>query len=161
MENGEWSGGNGGIFKSTDAGQTWKQLQTGLPNDIAEANLAIAPSAPQQLFAAVATSKTVKLYRSDNAGENWTIATEDDRPAGRIGGGDLPVIRFDPQDAKVVYSASVVCWKSNDGGKSWDWRGERPAATITKTSGSAPNDSKIVLLGSDQGAIITLNGGTT
>jgi hypothetical protein len=136
-------------------------LQGGLPNDIAEANLAIAPSTPQQLFAAVATPKTVKLYRSDNAGESWTVATEDDRPAGRIGGGDLPVIRFDPQDAKVVYSASVVCWKSNDGGKSWDgWRGA-PGGDDYQNIWISPNDSKIVLLGSDQGAIITLNGGTT
>ena len=42
----------------------------------------------------------------------------------RIGGGDLPVVRFDPQDPKVIYSASVVCWRSTDGGKTWDgWRG--------------------------------------
>jgi photosystem II stability/assembly factor-like uncharacterized protein len=160
-ENGEWKGGNGGIFKSTDGGQTWKQLQGGLPNDIAQANLAIAPSVPQELFAAVATTKTVKLYRSGNSGESWTVATEDDRPASRIGGGDLPVIRFDPQDAKVIYSASIVCWKSNDGGKSWEgWRGA-PGGDDYQNIWINPNDSKIVLLGSDQGAVVTLNGGAT
>src|SRR5689334_14359270 len=160
-KNGAWNGDQGGIFKSIDGGQTWKQLKGGLPNDIAEANLAIAPSAPQQLFAAVATAKAVKLYRSDDAGESWTVATEDDRPGGRIGGGDLPVLRFDPQDPKVIYSASVVCWKSTDGGKSWDgWRGA-PGGDDYQNIWISPNDSKTILLGSDQGAIITLNGGAS
>jgi photosystem II stability/assembly factor-like uncharacterized protein len=160
-ENGEWNGGNGGIFKSTDGGQSWKQLQTGLPNEITEANLAIAPSAPQQLFAAVATPKMVKLYRSDNGGESWTVATEDERPAGRIGGGDLSVIRFDPRESKTIYAASVVCWKSNDGGKSWEgWRGA-PGGDDYQNIWISPNDSKVVMLGSDQGAVITLNGGAT
>ncbi len=77
-ENAEWNGTNGGIFKSTDGGKTWKQLSRGLPDDIVQANLAVAPSVPRILFAAVATPKTVKLYRSDDAGENWSLATEDD-----------------------------------------------------------------------------------
>ncbi len=160
-ENAEWNGTNGGIFKSTDGGKTWKQLSKGLPNDIVQANLAVAPSAPRTLFAAVATPKTVKLYRSDDAGENWSLATEDARPAGRIGGGDLPVVRFDPQNPKVVYSASVVCWKSTDGGKTWDgWRGA-PGGDDYQNVWINPNNPQIILLGSDQGAIITVNGGAT
>jgi photosystem II stability/assembly factor-like uncharacterized protein len=160
-ENAEWRGANGGIFKSSDGGKTWKQLSGGLPDDITQANLAIAPSAPRQLFAAVATPKTVQLYRSDDAGENWRPATSDERPIGRIGGGDLPVVRFDPQNPQVVYSASVVCWKSTDGGKTWDgWRGA-PGGDDYQNVWINPNDSKIVMLGSDQGAIITVNGGAT
>jgi photosystem II stability/assembly factor-like uncharacterized protein len=160
-ENGEWNGSGGGIFKSSDGGKTWKQLTNGLPPAIVQAQLAIAPSDPKKLFASVALPKTVKLYRSDDAGENWTLATEDNRPAGRIGGGDLPVVRFDPKNPKVVYSASVVCWKSTDGGKTWEgWRGA-PGGDDYQNIWLNPNDSKIVLLGSDQGAIITVNGGAT
>ncbi len=160
-ENGEWNGSNGGIFKSTDGGKTWKQLSKNLPNDIVQANLAVAPSAPRTLFAAVATPTAVKLYRSDDAGENWSLATEDTRPAGRIGGGDLPVVRFDPQNPKVVYSASVVCWKSTDGGKTWDgWRGA-PGGDDYQNVWINPNNPEIILLGSDQGAIVTVNGGAT
>ena len=89
------------------------------------------------------------------------VATEDTRPAGRIGGGDLPVVRFDPQDPKVVYSASVVCWKSTDGGKTWDgWRGA-PGGDDYQNVWINPNNPQIILLASDQGAIITVNGGAT
>ena len=160
-ENGEWNGTGGGIFKTTDGGRTWRQLGGGLPNEIVQAQLAIAPSDPQKLFASVALPKAVKLYRSDDGGENWRQATEDTRPAGRIGGGDLPVVRFDPKDPKVVYAASVVCWKSTDGGQSWEgWRGA-PGGDDYQNIWINPNDSKIILLASDQGAIVTVNTGQT
>ena len=118
-ENGAWNGTGGGIFKSTDGGRTWLQLGGGLPATIIQANLAIAPSSPKRLFASVATPTGVNLFRSDDAGATWTIATTDPRPAGRIGGGDLSVPRFDPKNPDVIYAASTVCWKSTDGGKSW------------------------------------------
>jgi photosystem II stability/assembly factor-like uncharacterized protein len=160
-ENGSWNGTNGGIFKSTDGGRTWNQLTKGLPNDIVQANLAIAASAPNTLIAAVATTKAGKLYRSDDGGESWTLATEDERPGARIGGGDLPLIRIDPQHPNVVYSASVVCWKSIDGGKTWDgWRGA-PGGDDYQNVWINPTNSDVVLLGSDQGAIITVNGGAS
>ncbi len=160
-ENGSWNGTGGGIFKSTDGGKTWKQLSKGLPNDIVQANLAIAASAPRTLIAAVATLKEGKLYRSEDAGESWTLATEDERPGARIGGGDLPLIRIDPQHPNIVYSASVVCWKSTDGGKTWDgWRGA-PGGDDYQNVWINPTNSDVVLLGSDQGAIITVNGGAT
>jgi photosystem II stability/assembly factor-like uncharacterized protein len=160
-ENGAWKGTNGGIFKSTDGGKTWKQLTKGLPNDIVQANLAIAASAPQTLIAAVATLKAGRLYRSDDAGESWTLATEDERPGARIGGGDLPLVRIDPQHPNIVYSASVVCWKSTDGGKTWDgWRGA-PGGDDYQNVWINPTNPRIVLLGSDQGAIITVNGGAS
>src|SRR5438067_4978015 len=160
-ENGSWNGTNGGIFKSVDGGRTWRQLSKGLPNDIVQANLAIAASAPQTLIAAVATTKAGKLYRSEDGGENWTLATEDDRPGARIGGGDLPLIRIDPQHPNIVYAASVVCWKSTDGGKTWEgWRGA-PGGDDYQNVWINPTNSDVIILGSDQGAIITVNGGAT
>ncbi len=46
-------------------------------------------------------------------------ATTDSRPARRIGGGDLPVPKVDPKNPDVVYSTSIVTWRSEDGGKTW------------------------------------------
>jgi photosystem II stability/assembly factor-like uncharacterized protein len=160
-ENAKWDGDNGGIFKSIDGGKTWKQLGGGLPVPMVQANISIAPSAPDHLFAAVGTRKGGALYRSDNGGETWTIATTDRRPANGIGGGDLPVVRFDPRDPKTVYSASVVCWKSIDGGKTWSGFRGAPGGDDYQNVWINPNNSDIILLGSDQGAIVTVNGGKT
>src|SRR5215472_8300323 len=158
-ENGVFNGDGGGIFKSVDGGKTWRQLTNGLPDKIVQANLAIALSAPKTLFAAVRTKTIAKLYRSDDGGESWHGATDDSRPGLGIGGGDLPVVRFDPKNPQTVYSASIVCWKSTDGGKTWDgWRGA-PGGDDYQNIWINPNNSDIILLGADQGAIVTVNGG--
>jgi photosystem II stability/assembly factor-like uncharacterized protein len=158
-ENSSWTGDAGGIFKSVDGGKTWTRLAGGLPDNLIQANLAIAPSAPNTLLAAVAAPGGSKLYRSDDSGQTWRVATEDKRPSAGIGGGDLPVVRFDPKNPDIIYSASVVCWKSTDGGKTWTgWRGA-PGGDDYQNVWINPNDTNVILLGSDQGAIITLNGG--
>jgi photosystem II stability/assembly factor-like uncharacterized protein len=160
-ENGVFNGDGGGIFKSTDGGKTWKQLTKGLPPGIVQANIAISPSKPSTLFAAVRTKTIAKLYRSDDGGETWTGTTDDPRPGLGIGGGDLPVIRFDPKNPQIVYSASVVCWRSTDRGKNWEgWRGA-PGGDDYQNIWINPNNPDIILLGSDQGAIVTVNGGRT
>jgi photosystem II stability/assembly factor-like uncharacterized protein len=158
-ENGVFKGSGGGIFKSIDGGKTWSQLSKGLPGNIVQANLAIAPSAPKALFAAVKTETIAKLYRSDDGGETWHGTTDDPRPGLGIGGGDLPVVRFDPKNPQIVYSASIVCWKSTDGGKNWDgWRGA-PGGDDYQNIWINPSNPDIILLGADQGAIVTVNGG--
>jgi photosystem II stability/assembly factor-like uncharacterized protein len=160
-ENGVFNGNVGGIFKSVDGGKTWRQLSKGLPNNVVQANLAIAPSAPKTLFAAVRTKTISKLYRSDDGGETWHGTTDDPRPGLGIGGsgGDVPVLRFDPKNQQIVYSASIVCWKSTDGGKTWDgWRGA-PGGDDYQNIWISPNNPDIILLGSDQGAVATVNGG--
>ncbi len=162
-ENSEWGGTGGGIFKSTDGGKTWKQLTQGLPaNGVVEANLAIAPSDPQRIYAAVASQpRGLGLYRSDDAGESWSQVTKDPRPAARIGGGDLPVPAVDPKNADVVYSASVVTWKSTDGGKTWTGIRGAPGGDDYQSIWINPNNPDVFLIVSDQGAIVTVNGGRT
>jgi photosystem II stability/assembly factor-like uncharacterized protein len=158
-ENAVWNGTGGGIFKSTDGGKTWRQLSKGLPEGIIQANLTISASSSKHLFAAVASPNAVNLYASDNGGDSWSIATTDPRPAGRIGGGDLPVPRIDPSNPDVIYVASTVCWKSVDGGKTWSAFRGAPGGDDTQNIWINPTNSEIILLGYDQGAIITVNGG--
>ncbi len=158
-ENAAWNGTGGGIFKSTDGGRNWQQLKKGLPEGIIQANLAVSASSAKRLLASVAANGVVNLYRSDDAGESWTIATSDPRPAGRIGGGDLSVPRIDPQNPNVIYVASTVCWKSTDGGKTWTAFRGAPGGDDTQNIWINPTNSDVILLGYDQGAIITVNGG--
>ncbi|MBV9498797.1 MAG: glycoside hydrolase [Acidobacteriaceae bacterium] len=161
-ENAGWSGTNGGIFKSTDGGTTWHQLSQGLPSSgIVQANLAIAPSNPDRLYAAVATQQGLGIYRSDDAGSTWIQITTDPRPAARIGGGDLPVPAADPKNPDIVYSASVVTWKSVDGGKTWTGIRGAPGGDDYQSIWINPNNPDLMLIVSDQGAIITVNGGHT
>ena len=160
-ENGEWNGTSGGIFKSTDGGQTWNQLTGGLPKDIVQSYVVIARSNPQRLFAVVATPDKVELYRSQDAGETWSTATTDSRPKGRIGGGDLPVPMIDPKNPDVVYMTSTVTWKSTDGGVTWSGFRGAPGGDDYQNIWINPNDSRIIAIASDQGAIISVNGGQT
>ncbi len=86
----EFNGTGGGLFKSTDGGSTWHPLTNGLPKDLSQIYVAIAPSDPRRLYATLAAaSGKLSVYRSDDAGETWAQITDDPRPAGRIGGGDL------------------------------------------------------------------------
>jgi photosystem II stability/assembly factor-like uncharacterized protein len=158
-ENGEWNGTDGGIFKSTDGGKNWQQLGGGLPTGIVQAYVTVSLSNPRRLFAAVATKDKVDLYRSDDAGATWAIATNDPRPRGRIGGGDLPMPMIDPKNPNVMYVTSTVTWKSVDGGKTWTGFRGAPGGDDYQNIWINPNDPNIILLTSDQGAIITVNGG--
>ena len=158
-ENSTWNGTNGGIFKSTDAGKSWNQLHKGLPDKIVQSNLAIAPSSPRTLIATVKTLVTSNIFRSEDGGESWVNTTDDPRPAAGIGGGELPNLKFDPKNPAIVYSTSIVCWKSIDGGKTWaGWRGA-PGGDDYQNIWINPENPNIILLGSDQGAIVTVNGG--
>ena len=158
----EFNGAGGGLFKSTDGGNTWHPLKNGLPADLSQIYVAIAPSDPKRLYATLAmASGKLSVYRSDDAGENWTQITTDPRPSGRIGGGDLPIPRVDPKNSDVVYVASTVTMKSTDGGKTWSGFRGAPGGDDYQNLWINPNNGKIILLVSDQGAIVTVNGGET
>lgn len=168
-DNNVFAGTSGGLFKSTDSGTTWKQLTNGLPRDMVQINVAIAFSQPSRMYATLATTEKgdywsgagLAVYRSDDAGENWYRVTTDPRPAMRIGGGDLPVPKVDPKNPDVVYSASLVTMRSTDGGRTWSGIRGAPGNDDYQNLWINPNDPRIILLVSDQGAIVTVNGGET
>jgi len=164
-ENGQFGGTDGGIFKSTDGGNTWHKLTRGLPA-VQQALLRIAPSDPNVLYASVSSGPgapdgAVALYRSNDAGASWHTITTDPRPAERIGGGDLPLLAIDPKNADIVYSDTPVLWKSTDGGKTWFGFWGAPGGDDYQQTWINPNNPDILAVNSDQGAIVTVDGGKT
>jgi photosystem II stability/assembly factor-like uncharacterized protein len=161
-ENGAFSGPGSGIYKSIDGGLTWKQLTNGLPagEDLGRAGLEVAPANPKRLFAIAGTKKeSGGVYRSDDAGETWQRVNDDERLWGRPG--DFNEVRTDPKDEDVVYIANVVTWKSIDGGKTFSALRGAPGGDDYHRLWINPNDTNIILNASDQGAVITVNGGAT
>ncbi|HEY6426006.1 MAG TPA: hypothetical protein VIX84_02130, partial [Acidimicrobiales bacterium] len=157
----EYGGAGGGIFKSTDAGTTWNRLAGGLPEDLMQAYVGIASSNTRRLYASIATTHGQHIYRSDDAGDSWRQATTDSRPTGRIGGGDLAVPKVDPKNPDILYSTSTVTWRSADGGKTWTGLRGAPGGDDYQNIWINPNNPDLILLVSDQGAIVTVNGGNT
>ena len=158
-----------GIFKSTDGGTTWSQLSEGLPA-IQQANLAIAPSDSNTLYAAVAPGQgPIGFYKSTDAGAHWfeaikgpgapAGAKQDMRPLGRIGGGDLPTVTVDPKDPKVVYTASTVMWRTEDGGMTWSAVRGAPGGDDYQRIWISPTDPNTILVVADQGAVVSANRG--
>jgi photosystem II stability/assembly factor-like uncharacterized protein len=165
---GPWEDGNlfngngGGLFKSSDGGTTWHPLTNGLPKDLSQINVAIAPVDSRRLYATIAMSSgKLAFYRSDDAGDSWAQATDDPRPSGRIGGGDLAVPKVDSKNADIVYCVSTVTMRSTDGGKTWSGFRGAPGGDDYQNLWINPNNPNIILIVSDQGAIITVNGGAS
>ncbi len=163
----QYEGKHGGLFKSTDGGDTWKPLTKGLPDDLVQIHVAVCPSDPNRLYATVATGKQggyasgagLGVYRSDDAGASWYRVTEDPRPAMKIGGGDLPEPAVDPKNADVVYSASIVTVRSVDGGHTWMSLRGAPGGDDYQNLWINPQHPEIILLVSDQGALVSVNRG--
>src|SRR3984957_8959736 len=168
VREGPWEDGNevngtgGGLFKSTDGGGTWSALTNGLPKDLSQIYVAIAPSDSRRLYATVGqASGKLGVYRSDDAGDNWMQITTDPRPAGRIGGGDLSIPKVDPKNSDLVYVVSTVTMRSSDGGKTWSGFRGAPGGDDYQNLWINPNNGNIILIVSDQGAIVTVNAGAS
>jgi photosystem II stability/assembly factor-like uncharacterized protein len=154
-------GPGSGLFKSIDGGNTWQPL--GLPTwaeGLGRIGLGIAPSNPNRIYATVqADAEHGGLYRSDNAGQTWNRVNNETRVYGRAD--DFAEVKVDPRNPDVVYVANTSTYRSTDGGTSFTAIKGAPGGDDYHRIWINPDNPDIILLGSDQGATLTVNGGAT
>ncbi len=161
-ENASWNGPLSGLFKSVDGGSTWRQLTTGLPTTaqgLGRIGFTIAPSDPRRMYATVDAPTLGGIYRSDDAGETWRRTNDEVRVWGRAS--DFAEVKVDPRNPDVMYSANTSTYRSTDGGKTFVAIKGAPGGDDYHRIWINPDNPDIILIASDQGATITVNGGAT
>jgi photosystem II stability/assembly factor-like uncharacterized protein len=150
------NGPGGGIFKSTNGGATWKQIDEGIPVDgRGRIGISVSPTNHNRIYAAV-DAKDGGIFRSDNAGLTWTRLSNDKRLWDR--GWYFEKITADPKDADTVYVMNTSMYKSTDAGKTWTAIKGAPGGDDYHQLWINPSDTKRMILASDQGSIVSVDG---
>src|SRR5580658_10394026 len=164
-----WTTGNpleghtGGLFKSTDGGETWHELTKGLPTNaqgLGRIGFGISPSNPNRIYTLVDAAPEVGgLYRSDDAGESWQRVNHEERIWGR--GFDFAWVRVSPENPDIIYICNTSTYRSTDAGTTFTAIKGAPGGDDYHAVWINPENPKIILLAADQGATISVNGGET
>jgi len=164
------SSGFAGVYKTSDGGETWTQLTEGLPGGRL-GRIGVATSADgQKVFAIVAGgggfgggggggrggASAAGLYRSDDAGAHWSRSTQDARITGS---GYFSRVFLDPKNPDLVYVAQTSLYRSTDGGHTFDSYKGAPGGDDNHALWIDPADSQRMIMASDQGATISMDGG--
>jgi photosystem II stability/assembly factor-like uncharacterized protein len=152
----------GGLYKSTDGGATWRQITKGLPgvdDVVGRIGIAISPNTPKRMYLTAEAKKEPGIYRSDDAGESWQRVNDDHRIGGR--GPGAMGIAVSPDNPDTIYVANTTTWKSTDAGKTFTGFKGAPGGDDYQRIWVNPNNAQTIALSSDQGAVISVNGGQT
>ena len=148
-----------GLFRSTNAGLSWKVFRRGLPARYSATLLVIDPVAPRRLYLAVEEPDTQEksLFKSLDGGISWQAIDN-----GPLAGKSLLALATHPRSASVLYaSVPEEVFKSTDGGRSW--RSADPGASAGRAHLLAvhPGQPEVVYAGTDGGLFRSQNGGAT
>ena len=148
------------LYKSADGGNTWVELSGhGLPSEgLGRIGISVSPADPQRVYLLVDCNQG-GLYRSDDAGKTWKLMDHERRiwKRGWYFGG----VTADPKDPNTVYVANTSLYRSRDGGKSFVAIKGAPGGDDYHTLWISPNDPDRMILGSDQGVIVSVDGAKT
>ena len=153
------SGGPGsGLYKSTDAGETWQKMKDGLPEEMGKMAIAVSRSNPEKVYALIESDSDKEaggLFVSTNGGKKWSRITNDHRLVQRAW--YYIELFVDPKNENTIYVMSASALRSADGGKTWE--------SISGTHGDFhdlwinPNDPDNFIISNDGGSAVTFNGG--
>jgi photosystem II stability/assembly factor-like uncharacterized protein len=153
------NGPGGGIYKSTDGGARWKEISDGIPAEgRGHIGIAVAPANRNRAYAIV-DAKEGGLFVSNDAGTTWTRNSSDKRVWDR--GWYFEKVAVDPKNADTIYVSNTSVYRSMDAGKTWTAIKGAPGGDDYHQLWINPNDPKRMVLGSDQGAIVTVDGAAT
>ncbi len=148
----------GGFYKSTDGGEHFSKITTGLPTElIGKGNLAVTAANPNRVYALVEAKPGGGFYRSEDAGQTWALINSQgaliQRPF------YYTTLGADPSNADVIYAGAEGFFKSTDAGKTFTPfrtpHGDNHDIWIN------PKDSQIMIQANDGGANISSDGGRT
>jgi photosystem II stability/assembly factor-like uncharacterized protein len=169
----------GGLYKSTDGGDTWKQLTGGLPTDdfVGKIGIAVSPSNPKRLWAVVddhgnavagfratATARPGAgahggVYISDDAGATWKLVNSENRLWSR--GWYFEAVTVDPTNPDRAYVINTATYMTTDAGKTFVPVKGAPGGDDYHQLWVNPTDGNRIVLSSDQGTVVSVDGSKT
>ncbi len=154
------NGPGSGLYRSSDGGDHWEHLTgQGLPSEgLGRIGIAFAPSNPRRIYLIV-DAKEGGLFRSDNGGQSWQRVSNDHRLWQR--GWYFGEVSVDPKDPDTVYIPNTTTYQSRDGGKTFTAFKGAPGGDDYHELWIDPDEPRRMILSSDQGTIVTRNGGET
>lgn len=146
------------IYKSVDAGKTWKKINRGLPSgDIGRIGMAISPADPNRIYAIVeAQGGQAGFFRSTNGGASW-----EKRSSYSSSGNYYQEIICDPKDPERVYSMDTFLQVTDDGGLTWSALGDLSKHWDAHAFWIDPCDTDYYLTGNDGGVYESFDRGQT
>ena len=158
-------GGHSGLYKSTDAGDTWTDISTnpGLPNTaLGRIGVAVSPVNPRRVYATVEAPDSAGeprggIFRSDDAGAHWQRT--DGNQKWQVRAWYYSTVTADPQDENTVYVNNLGTWRSVDGGRTWS-RLPVPHGD-THLLWIDPRDPKRMIHANDGGATVSYDRGAS
>ena len=152
------SGGEeSGLYRSTDGGETWKELTEGLPDGIkGRIGVTVSAAKPGRVWALIEADEG-GLFRSDDGGDHFRLVNDDRNFRQRAW--YYTHVFADPKDAETVYVLNVGMWRSTNGGKEFEFirapHGDHHDLWIN------PDDPRVMINGNDGGANVSNNGGVS